>query len=103
MKEVEFMMPITPEEIHFLAAEAKLKITQEELPGIIQYMNEFLTEIERMNELDLENVPLFGFSEPDSCPMREDNIVKYPYRNDILTAAPNRDGDYYRVARILEE
>ena len=96
-------MPITPEEIHVLAAEAKLKITQEEMPEIIEYLNSFLTELERMNELDLKDVPLFDFQEIDSCPLREDDIVDFPRGNDLLDAAPLREGNYFRVARILEK
>jgi aspartyl-tRNA(Asn)/glutamyl-tRNA(Gln) amidotransferase subunit C len=96
-------MPITPEEIHILAAEAKLKITQEEMPYLLKYLNNFLTELERMNELELEDVHLFGFTEADSCHMREDNIVEFPFRGDILAAAPDREGDYFRVARILDK
>ena len=96
-------MSITPEVIHALAAEARLNITQEEMPDMQKYLNSFLAELERMNELELNNVPLFDYSEADSCPMREDEIVEYPHRGEILRAAPDREGDYYRVARILEE
>ena len=95
-------MSITLKEIHALAAEARLNITQEELPKIIEYMDNFLTGLERMSELELKDIPLFDFEEVCSCPLREDNIVKYPYGEDILAAAPNRDGAYYRAARILE-
>ena len=96
-------MSITPEEIHELAAKARLKITREEMRDITNYMNGFLAEIERMNELELKDIPLFDFAEARSCPMKEDKVVKYPHRDDILAAAPCREGDYYRVARILEE
>lgn len=96
-------MSITPEEIRVLAADARLCITPEEMPGMVAYLGNFLTELERMNELDLEGVPLFDFAEATSCPMREDIAIEYPNRDDILASAPARDGDYYRVARILEE
>ena len=96
-------MPITPEAIHTLAAEARLKITQDEMHRITQYMNDFLTKLEQMNELELKDIPLFDFAEVDSCPVREDSVVKYQYRDDILADAPDRDGNYYRAARILEE
>jgi aspartyl/glutamyl-tRNA(Asn/Gln) amidotransferase C subunit len=95
-------MKITLEEIHALAMDARLKITHEEMPNIIQYMNNFLTEMERMSELEFKDAALFDFADA-SCPLREDDILEYPYRDDILSAAPNRAGDYYRVARILEE
>ena len=95
-------MSFTAEEIHALAAEVRLKITQEEMPEFIRYMDGFLAKLEQLNGLDLKDVPLFDFAEANSCPMREDNIVEYPYRDDILTAAPERDGDYFRAARILE-
>jgi len=96
-------MQITPEEIHVLAAEARLKITQEEMPEIIEYIDGFLTELERMNELELKDVPLFDYKEIESCPMREDVIVDFPRRKDLLIAAPLREGNYFRVARILEK
>ena len=96
-------MSITPEEIHALAAEARLKITQEEIPDMLKYLNNFLKELERMNELEFNNVRLFECSEADYSLMREDEIVEYPYKGDILAAAPDREGDYFRVARILEE
>lgn len=103
MREVGFEMSITQDEVHVLAADARLKITPAEMPEIIGYLNNFLAEMERMNELDLEGVPLFDFAEATSCPVREDVVIEYKDRNDILAAAPAREGDYYRVARILEE
>jgi aspartyl/glutamyl-tRNA(Asn/Gln) amidotransferase C subunit len=93
-------MLITHEEIHILAAEAKLKITQEEMPAIIKYLCSFLAELERMNELELTDVPLFSFQEIDSCPMREDVIVDFPHSNDLLRAAPLLEGNYFRVSLI---
>ncbi|MCL1941203.1 MAG: aspartyl/glutamyl-tRNA amidotransferase subunit C [Synergistaceae bacterium] len=96
-------MPITPEEIRALAAEARLNITREELPEVATYLNSFLAVVERLNGLDLNDAPLFDFAEGNSCPMRDDEIVKYPRRDDILAAAPGRDGNFYRAARILEE
>lgn len=96
-------MTITPEEVNVLALDARLKITPDEMPGMIQYLEKFLNEIKRMNELNLDGVPLFDFPEATSCPMREDIAVEYKYRDDILASAPLREGDYYRVARILEE
>ena len=58
-------MSMTSEEIHVLAAEARLKITQEELPEIIQYMDGFLTGLERIDGLELKDVPLFDFAETE--------------------------------------
>ena len=95
-------MSFTTEEINALAAEARLMIAQEELPEIIRYMDGFLSKLERLNGLELKDVPLFDFAETNSCPMRDDNIIEYQYRGDILAAAPEREGDYYRAARILE-
>ena len=95
-------MPITPEEIQNLAAEARLKITREELPEVTKYLNNFLSVVERLNGLELDDAPLFGFDDA-SCPMRDDEVVKYPRGDDILAAAPDRDGNFYRAARILEE
>jgi len=99
-------MSITPEEIDVLAAEAKLKITREEMPEIIEYMNRFIAELERMNELelDLKNVSLlYDFKEYQSCPMRDDDIEDFAHRDDLLRDAPLSDGNYFRTARILEK
>ena len=99
-------MSITPEDVQFLAAEAKLKITHEEMPEIIKYMNRFITELERMNELELkpENVSLlYDYKETESCPMRDDDIEDFAHRDDLLRDAPLSDGNYFRTARILEK
>lgn len=95
-------MTITPEDVHLLAADARLAVTDEEMPGMIQYLENFLQEMNRMNELQLDGVPEFDFPEAFCCPLREDVAAKFDGRDDILSAAPHRDGDYYRVPRIME-
>ena len=96
-------MKLSGDEVRAIALEARLLLTDAELPGVVGYMNNFLDMLNRFEELDLKNVEPFCFAEAQSCPLREDVPETFQNMDGILSARPDRVGSFFKVPRIMEE
>ena len=56
-----------------------------------------------MSELDTENVPPTTRAIDVNNVTREDSLEPFPYREDILYCAPEQDGDFFKVPKIMSE
>ncbi|MHC1751330.1 Asp-tRNA(Asn)/Glu-tRNA(Gln) amidotransferase subunit GatC [Humidesulfovibrio sp.] len=94
-------MSISPEEVAKVARLARLDLSQEtigqyaaQLDGILEYMD-------KLSELDTTSVePLY--TPVDQVSVMRDDVVKKDYaREDILKNAPETDGAFFIVPRIV--
>jgi len=88
---------ISREQLHHVARLARLELREEELERLEAQLNDILTAVGKVSELDLSDVPptshplavvhVWGADEPrPSLPV-----------DDALTNAPQREGAYFRV------
>ncbi len=96
-------MSLSGEEVREIALESRLVLSDEELEGAVQYINDFLDMLDRFRELDLKDVEPFSFAEVLDCPLREDAVVAFPNRNGILSESAHVESGYFKVPRIMEE
>jgi len=81
---------------------ARLELSPEERERIQNDLNEILKMVEKLNELDTENVePLVYVSEAENI-QREDEIKHQVERNDALKNAPDQDGTYFKVPKVIK-
>jgi aspartyl-tRNA synthetase len=93
---------ITLERVKHVAKLARLRMTEEEAVSYQKDLNDILGYVETLSELDTENVePMSHVLEMRNV-WREDKPAKPDKREAILSNAPVRDGDYYKVPRIIE-
>ena len=96
-------MPISAEEVDYVAHLARLDLTQEERVGMQRDLGAILEYFTRLEELDTQDV------EPTSHPLaahnvfREDRVTSSMSREEILANAPRRDEECFRVPLIMEE
>ena len=64
-------------------------------------MNEILRLCDKMQELAGEDVPQFEWDVKKAPARRRDEPVKWDGRDAFLDQAPVRDGDFFRVPRII--
>ena len=81
---------------------ARLEFKGEDKEHILQDMNKMLNFVEKLNEIDTENVEPLIYMMDDENVMREDVVVQEITKEEGLKNAPKRDSDYFRVPKVIE-
>ncbi len=81
---------------------ARLNIDEETLGRFAEQFNEILSYMDKLGELDTSGVePLYSPSEHATV-LREDKAVNRPRREEILANAPEDDGRFFIVPKIVQ-
>lgn len=111
-------MKVTDKDVAYVADLANLELTEQERVGMLRDLNSILDYVDRLNELDTSNVPpmaqvsdRYGVDESKQGSER----FSYATRKDIpealrkslphevaLENAPDADGDFFRVPKVIE-
>jgi len=94
-------MKISPEKALAIATLARLEISPEQAASLSAQMDDILGYMDKLNELDTADVePMYT---PVDQPgfLRLDEVTKDLSRADILRNAPESDGEYFIVPRIV--
>lgn len=93
---------IDREQVRRVANLARLEITAEEEEQLTAQMSSILEYFEQLSELDTDNVPPTTRAIDVSNVTRPDELQPYPDREAILKEAPDQDGDFFKVPKILQ-
>lgn len=99
---------VTLEEVRHVATLANLELTEEEQPRMQRDLNAVLGYIAELSELDTKNVPpLAQVSElltetPTSAWLREDIERESLDRKAVMDEAPETDGRFFKVPKVIE-
>jgi aspartyl-tRNA(Asn)/glutamyl-tRNA(Gln) amidotransferase subunit C len=81
---------------------ARLQLTDTERTQFASDLTNILTLVEQLQRLDTTGVePLVYLSEQVN-PMREDAIGQHLTTEQALSNAPQQDGQYFRVPKVIE-
>jgi len=98
-------MKISREDVLKVAALANLELSDAEVDTYRGHLDDILTYIDKLNEIDTFGVePLtqvVAASSDDS--LREDVIVRADIISDVLEGAPDPEAPYFRVPRVIEK
>ena len=98
-------MKISREDVLKVAALANLELSGAEVDTYRAHLDDILTYIEKLNELDTSGVePLtqvVAASTEDV--LREDVVVRADIITEVLQGAPDPDAPYFRVPRVIEK
>lgn len=95
-------MRISAKEVEHIAMLARLKLTDEEKELFSEQLSKILDYIEKLNELDTEQVEPTSHVIPLRNVFREDQPAQSLSVDDALKNAPDRTGSFYRVPKIIE-
>ncbi len=95
-------MSIGREEIQRLAHLARLELTPAEETALGEHLNTMLAYVEKLNELHTDGVEPMVHAVEVPAPMREDRITNEANTEALLQNAPAREGDFFRVPKIIE-
>ena len=106
-KEQKMTARVTVEEVERVAELAHLELTPEETPRILNDLNAILDYVAELNELDTSGVaPLAQVSElldgAGSGVLRDDRVQPSLERAVVLSQAPETDGVFFKVPKVIE-
>jgi aspartyl-tRNA(Asn)/glutamyl-tRNA(Gln) amidotransferase subunit C len=94
---------IDREQVRKVAHLARLELTSEEEEQFTTQLSSILEYFEQLSELDTENVPPTTRAIDVSNITRSDELIPDPNREVILTGAPDREDEFFKVPKILGE
>ncbi|MBW4562178.1 MAG: Asp-tRNA(Asn)/Glu-tRNA(Gln) amidotransferase subunit GatC [Mojavia pulchra JT2-VF2] len=92
---------IDREQVHKVALLARLELTPEEEEQFTTQLGSILDYVQQLSELDVSDVPPTTRAIDVSNVTREDELQPYPDREAILNGAPEQEGDFFKVPKIL--
>jgi aspartyl-tRNA(Asn)/glutamyl-tRNA(Gln) amidotransferase subunit C len=101
---------VTLDEVRHVANLANLELTAEELPGLAKDLNAVLGYIAQLNELDTADVPPMAQvaealgKEPalSGETLRPDAEKPCVDRSLVMAVAPETDGRFFKVPKVIE-
>lgn len=94
-------MKISPEQVGQIAKLARLELDEDKLERFADQFENILNYVDTLEELDTTGVkPLFSPANHGTV-LREDKTVKRVQRSDILSNAPESDGQFIVVPKIV--
>ena len=94
-------MKISPEKATAIATLARLEITPEQAVTLGAQMDDILGYMDKLNELDTADVEPMYTPVDQPGALRVDEVVREYPRSEILRNAPETDGQYFIVPRIV--
>jgi aspartyl-tRNA(Asn)/glutamyl-tRNA(Gln) amidotransferase subunit C len=108
-------MKVTEKDVSYVADLANLELTDQERQRMLKDLNSILDYIDRLNELDTSDIPpmaqisaKFGQSEvnprePVAPAWREDILVPCLPHAEAMKNAPESDGEFFKVPKVIEK
>ena len=107
-------MSITEKDVTYVADLANLELKAEERARLAKDMNSILEYFTRLNELNTDDVPPMAQvsdryastaqteAERSAAVQREDSPVPCLPHEEALKNAPDTDGDFFKVPKVIE-
>ena len=90
-------------QVRKVAKLSRLDLTDTEIKEFTGQLEAILEYVDKMNQLDTEGVEPLAHCLPISNCLREDKVTDSLGADAILANAPQRDGDFFKVPRILDD
>jgi len=96
-------MAITREEVLQVARLARLMLSPAEVDKMKEQLGSILSYIRQLDRLDTSGVVPTSHAVEMGTPFREDSAQPFGEKEEILKNAPDREEDFFRVPRIIED
>ena len=100
-------MKISRDDVLYVAALAHLELTNTEVDTYQKHLDEILTYVDKLNQLDTAKVDpmaqvLYGTDGAKDPTLREDRVLPCDVGEAILDQAPDSKKPYFRVPKVIE-
>lgn len=96
-------MKINDELVQHIAHLARLEFEGDELNEIKGDMSKIIGFMDKLSELDTENVEPLIFMTDKVNVLRDDKPERTLTSEDALRNAPKKDSDYFRISKVLNK
>jgi len=88
--------------VEYTAKLARIKLSADELAALASQLDSILKYVEKLNKIDVANVQPTSHVLPLKNIYRNDTTRPSLDVKDVLVNAPNKEGDFFKVPRIIE-
>lgn len=96
-------MSVSKEDVKKIAVLARLEFTEEEIGNYTNEMNQILNYMEKLNELDTENIKPLSHPIENSNVFREDVLKESTLREEALKNAPDKTNEHFKVPKVINQ
>jgi len=96
-------MPITENDVKYIANLARLELTDKEIEYFTGQLSSIINYVDQLKELDTANIEPTTHAMPIQNVFREDAVKPSLKVEDALKNAPAKEGNLFKVPRIIEE
>src|SRR5271155_4547217 len=104
-------MTVSQQDVERVAELANVALTSSEKAGMLRDLNSVLDYFAQLNELDTSDVPPMtqvaaqlseGGPDPAAISLRADEVAPSLNRERVLDCAPDTDGIFFKVPKVIE-
>ena len=95
-------MALTRQDVKDVAALARLDLSPEEEELLTQQLDKILHYVEKLSQLDTKDVEPLAHVGDIVNAFREDRVTNQPATEPLLSNAPDREGNFFKVPKIIE-
>ena len=96
-------MSVTRKDVEYIAELARLKFKDEELEMFTHQLNEILSYVDKLNQLDTENVEPLSHPVENINVFRNDGLKQSVTTEDALKNAPDRTEEFFKVPKVINQ
>jgi aspartyl-tRNA(Asn)/glutamyl-tRNA(Gln) amidotransferase subunit C len=96
-------MSVTEQTVKEIAHLARLEFENEGLQKMIGDLNQMLKFVEKLNEVNTDNVEPLIYMNDDVNVLREDVVKQEISQKEALMNAPKKDSDYFKAPKVIDK
>ncbi len=94
---------INKDEVKYIADLASLKLSDDEVDKFSKQLSDILDYVEKLDELDTEEIVPTAYTIPVKNVLREDKVEESLDLEKVLQNAPEKIDNQFRVPKIMDE
>lgn len=94
-------MAVTKKDVEKIAELARLKFSDDELENFTPQMNEILSYMDKLNELDTQNVKPLSHPVEQTNVFRDDELKPSILTEEALKNAPDKTEQHFKVPKVI--
>ena len=96
------MSKVDKKTVEYVANLARINLAEEEKKSLIAQLSKIFDYIDKLKELDTESIkPMRNLHQAQGV-LRKDEARPSDYRDRILNNSPSREGDYFKIPKVIE-
>ena len=97
------MSSISADDVRKVAQLARLQLPEDKIQTYTAQLERILDYVAQLEAVDTEGIPPTTRAVEVVNVTRDDRVVPTAVREDLLNLAPQREGDFFRVPKILAD